>query len=265
MMKARPPLCLLLWPWLGALAFLRREAAGLAPTLLVLLALLALALALGGFSRLLHRLPRDSGRSLWIIYGLAYILPLGVYLGLLGLTGLPLAGQVPVLGQPWLYLWQGLALLLVTPLRVLPRAMRPALIRLGALAVGLGLGVMAALGHSLLLAFIPGWADAPTLPPGVLAVYLGFALLITPWVEGYFFRGRLLDYACERWGAGRAVWLSAGLFALGLGRPLLWLPGLILGWVLALMARRTRSWEVSAWAHLGINLILGGLGWYLLV
>lgn len=126
------------------------------------------------------------------------------------------------------------------------------------------------MGYALLLAGFEGrWPGAverlPGLPPLALGLWLGIGLLLAPWVEEHFFRATLLNAAAVRWGRPRAVLLSAALFALGQGRPLLLLPAFILGLALGGLALRRGSWEAAAWAHMGINLVLGGLAWYLLI
>jgi len=250
--------------------------------LLILLALLVglLSLALGGLRRVLRWLQRQPRWAVAGVFGLAYLLPWGLYLGVLGISTppaaqtLPWTAQVLVLGQPWLYLWQMLALALAVPWpppSVLLARGWASLRRQGAaFLLGLGLGGLAGLGYALLLAGFesrwPGTVERiPGLPPLALGLWLVTGLLLAPWVEERFFRATLLDAAAVQWGRPRAVMLSAALFALGQGRPLLLLPAFVLGLALGGLALRRGSWEAAAWAHMGVNLVLGGLAWYLLI
>ncbi len=257
------------------------NAAELRPLLILLLPMLGLlGLALVGLRQLLVWLQPDSPRAMLGIFILAYGLPWLLYLGVLiagaraSVGTLPRPTQILMLGQPWLYVWQVLALLLATPL---PR-IRSLLVQgwtslrdqgIGFL-LGLGLGGLAGLAYTLLLAgFESRWPDAsaliPDLPPPLLGLWLGIGVILAPWVEERFFRAALLDAMAARWGRPRAVVLSAALFALGQGRPLLLLPALGLGLALGGLCLRRGTWHAAAWAHMGINLVLGGLAWYLLL
>ncbi|MCX8025240.1 MAG: CPBP family intramembrane metalloprotease, partial [Thermanaerothrix sp.] len=221
-----------------------------------------------------------SPRGIVGVLILAYGLPWLLYLGMLFTSARTAVGTLPwptqmiMLGQPWLYVWQVLALFLALPL---PRADR--LIRQGwasfcrhgmGFLLGMGLGGIAALAYALLLAgFESRWPEAsvliPNLPPLFLSLWLGVGVILAPWVEEYFFRAVLLDAVAVRWGRPRAVVLSAALFALGQGRPLLFLPAFGLGLALGGLCLRRGTWHAAAWAHMGINLALGGLAWYLLI
>jgi len=257
------------------------NAAELRPLLILLLPMLGLlGLALVGLRRLLIWLQPGSPRAVLGIFILAYGLPWLFYVSVL-ITGaraaagtLPWSTQLLILGQPWLYVWQVLALLLATPL---PRV-RSLLVQgwvslrdqgMGFL-LGLGLGGLTALAYALLLAgFESRWPGAsaliPDLPPPILGLWLGIGVILAPWVEEHFFRAALLDAMAARWGRSRAVVLSAALFALGQGRPLLLLPVFGLGLALGGLRLRRGTWHAAAWAHMGINLALGGLAWYLLI
>lgn len=89
-------------------------------------------------------------------------------------------------------------------------------------------------------------------PFGAILVGSG-AVIFAPVAEELLFRGVLLRGLADRFGAGPAIWLSAGFFA-GTHFQLVQFPGLLaVGLVLAWLATRTGSVGAPLWAHVGFN------------
>ncbi len=90
------------------------------------------------------------------------------------------------------------------------------------------------------------------------AVFLIFSLSLLPWAGEQYFRGILFDFLNNRLGGTGAIFLSSMLFSLLSFRLSLVLPGLLIGFGLALLRRSTRL-EAAICAHVVCNLVILGL------
>ena len=253
--------------------------AGTLLSLVFLLALVVLGFSLGALGYVLRASASGQARgSLWITLGLAYGLPLLVFIVLsaalrLGRLAFPdpvrqflsLQGWFP--GQPWMFIWQALILAFAgAPLE--PAALHSRLrVTVNGLLGGLFLGLAAAFVYSLqsgLLASALTHSPAGVELPAVMRVItLAVAILAAPWAEERFFRRELPARLERRLGPWPADLLSAGLFAFSTFRPLLFLPAFLSGIALARLARSANHLRGVILAHAVLNIVLFGLGWQL--
>lgn len=254
-------------------------------SLVFLLALAVLGFSLGAFGYALRILPqRVRLNAAAITLGLAYGLPLAVFLGLsifvrVGTVRLSaemqqfftLQGAFP--GQPWAFIWQALILAFFgapsalplaapRPLRALPAVVFGLLV---GLFLGLAAAFMASLSASLLETALPAAQASLDLPLVMRIATLGVAVLVAPWAEERFFRAELLAHWEGCLGSWKADLLSAGLFALVQFRPVLILPAFLAALGLGRVVRARGRLREAVVAHAVLNAVLFGLSWRLVL
>ena len=213
----------------------------------------------------------------WTVLVSAYVLPLMaviiIHLRLLAVNSPLLVGGLSAnmfrsTWQPLYYLWQTF-LLLFSGWLLFPRPGAGKDVNAGdvirGLLTGLGLGLGGAFFCSILIHQfrLSGRIITTPEPPGLLLwVVLGFGLTLSPYAVQFFYRMILEPY----WGKTRSdrvvLLMAAVLFALVQARLLLLPVVFAAGLGFSLLYRRTSLWAAVA-AHAVFNLVLFGVGWYL--
>lgn len=183
-------------------------------------------------------------------------------------------GEGLLAGVPWFYLWNTAFLAGYTV--VARRSQIAARLPFGLAAFRragwlLPLGLAAGLGLFLAAVFTFSiQARAATLPslefPSLLKALVVFAgVIVAPWAIEVFFRGELYAQWRARWGAERASLATAALYAAVQFRMMLFLPAFLLGFGLAELTRRSGRLLPAVLAHAVYNLLVIGLGWWVLL
>jgi membrane protease YdiL (CAAX protease family) len=215
---------------------------------------------------------RYRGPSILVLTALALVMGGVASVGLSGeaLALLDSSGRITILGSLLVLTVTQLGLLGAAGLFVLaPHALRglrlvPERGVLRTILIGAGLGVPAWLGAQALgvaiddllqrIGFQPGFdvtqAALDRVDPFVL---VGAVVIFAPLAEELFFRGIVFNAWEREYGTRRAVYGSAGLFALIHGSIFALVPILALGIVLASVYRRTRSLPATIALHATFN------------
>lgn len=213
----------------------------------------------------------------WTVLVSAYVLPLLavliIHLRLQAAVSPLLAGGLSTnvfrsTWQPLYYLWQAFILLfsswLLFPKLVQETRGSVRKVVIG-LITGLGFGLSAAFFCSIVIHRfrLSGRMIATPEPPGLLWwAVLGGALTLSPYAVQRFYRTILEPQWGEIWSERTVVLLTAALFALVQARLLLLPAAFAAGLGFSVLYRRSGLWAAAA-AHAVFNLVLFGVGWYL--
>lgn len=215
----------------------------------------------------------------WTVLVTAYALPLLaviiIHFRLMAVDSPLLAGGLSAnlyrsTWQPLYYLWQTFVLLF-SGWFLFPRsgAVKGASFKemMAGLVTGLGLGIGGAFFCSILIHQfrLSGRVITTPDPPGLLLwMVLAVGLTLSPYAVQYFYRTILEPYWSKTYSEPVVILMTAAVFALVQARMLLIPVGFAAGLGFSLLFRRTALWPTVA-AHAVFNLILFGLGWFLVI
>jgi membrane protease YdiL (CAAX protease family) len=204
-------------------------------------------------------------------YGLPLLAVIIIHLRLMAVDSpLLVDGLYRSTWQPLYYLWQTFVLLF-SGWFLFSRsgAVKVASFKemMAGLVTGLGIGVGAAFFCSILIHQfrLSGRVITTPDPPGLLLwAVLAVGLTLSPYAVQYFYRTILEPYWAKTYSEPVVVLMTAAVFALVQARLLLLPVGFAAGLGFSLLFRRTALWPAVA-AHAVFNLVLFGLGWFLVI
>ncbi len=238
-----------------------------------------------GFELFRHKpvSPPPASFSVWRILVLVYVLiPIvlvfPIWLVALGLgvdsffTPVFDIKQLFSLPAPWLWLIQGgILFLLLLPVFPLLREKenpleKPFTSARGAVLLGWMTALMTLYGVHLKIRLLGFESPSPSIPAGIQAWVAGIlAVIILPISEELFFRKYLYQSLQVRFSPSQALWLTAGIFALVQGRPLLFLPALLFSALLQWLTNATGDLRGAMLAHAFANLLAMVINWTLIL